>query len=173
MSRAATADEWSTACVLVGKWLALCGEAMPALFDGAIIQVNDTAIHVELAGSEDVVIECAGTVDIWSARTSSLDAARVLAGVLLAVQYALSANAIQLSGSKANAWQAAATALTAVWGEPHVARIIAPRRYKADSLVYLEHGDNARIVRDYFRTQLELSEELLPDRDFKDVAVSD
>lgn len=171
MSRAASEAEWTEASRLVGAWVSLGNAQQPELFDGAIIQIDDAALHIELAGSEDLIIERAGTVHIWSARTPSLDAVRVLAGVLLCVQYALTADAIQLSGSKAGAWQAAASGLTPIWGGEHVARIMFPRRHKADALVYIDAGQNGQIMRDYFRTNLELSEELLPDRDFKDTPV--
>jgi hypothetical protein len=173
MSRAATEDEWGTASLLVGRWLAACDAANRALFADAIIRLDDAALHVELAGSEDLIIERAGTVHIWSARASSLDAARVLAGVLLCVQYALTADVIQLSGSKDGAWQSAASGLTPVWGGEHLARTMLPRRHKADALVYVDAGRNGQILRDYFRTHLELSEELLPDRDFKDTPFAD
>ncbi len=168
MSRAATDDEWRKASLLAGTWLSRCAKEHGDLFADAIIRVNDDTLHVELAGSEDLVIERAGTVRIWSARTPSLHAAQVLAGVLLCVQYALTADAIQLSGSKAGAWQSAAGALTPVWGGEHVARVILPRRHKADALVYVDAGSNAQIMRDYFRTHLELSADALPDQDFKD-----
>lgn len=173
MSRAASEDEWTAASRLVGTWLSQCGAQYPALFAGAAIQVDDAVIHVELAGSEDLIIERAGTVHIWSARTPSVDAVRVLAGVLLCVQHALSADAIQLSGSKANAWQSAASALTPVWGGEHQAWVIFPRRHKADALVYVDAGHNGQIMREYFRTHLELTEELLPDCDFKDTPAAD
>lgn len=168
MSRAATDDEWRNASRLVSAWLSLSGKEHRDLFAGAIIRIDDNALHVELAGSEDLVMEREGTVRIWSARTASPDATRVLAGVLLCVQYALTADAIQLSGSKVGSWQAAAGALTSVWGGQHVARVIFPRRHKADALVYIDAGSNAQIMRDYFRTHLELSEDMLPDHDFKD-----
>jgi hypothetical protein len=168
MSRAATDDEWQKASLLANTWLSRCAKEHRDLFADAIIRVDENALHVELAGSEDLIIERAGTVDIWSARTASLEATRVLAGVLLCVQYALTADAIQLSGSKAGAWQSAAGALTSVWGGDHVARVIFPRRHKADALVYVDAGSNAQIMRDYFRTHLELSADVLPDHDFKD-----
>jgi len=173
MSRAASEEEWTEASRLVGAWLSQCDAQHPGLFEGAVIQVDGAAMHVELVGSEDLIIERAGTVHIWSARTPSVEAARVLAGVLLCVQYALTADAVQLSGSKANAWQAAASALTPVWEGEHQAWVIFPRRHKADALVYVDVGRNGQIMREYFRTHLELTEELLPDRDFKDAPAAD
>jgi hypothetical protein len=173
MSRAATEEEWGLASLLVGKWLSACDQQNRALFEGAIVRIDDAALHIELAGAEDLIIERAGTVHIWSAQTSSLEAVRVLAGVLLCVQYALTADVIQLSGSKAGAWQAAATGLTPIWGAEHLARIILPRRHKADALVYVDAGRNGHILREYFRTHLELGEDALPDRDFKDTPIAD
>jgi hypothetical protein len=60
-----------------------------------------------------------------------------------------------------------------VWGGEHLARTMLPRRHKADALVYVDAGRNGQILRDYFRTHLELSEELLPDHDFKDTPFAD
>jgi hypothetical protein len=153
--------------------LAACNEQNRTLFEGATVQIDDAALHVELVGSEDLIVERAGTVHIWSARTPAPDAARVLSGVLLCLQYALTAEAIQLSGSKIGTWQSAAAALTPVWNGEHQARSILPRRHKADALVYVHVGSNAQILRDYFRTHLELSATELPDGDFKDTVIAD
>jgi len=168
MSRAATAAEWSTATQLVRSWLQACTPAYPAHFIAADIRIADDALFVELTGAEDLIVERDGTTAIWSVRTTSRDAARILSGVLLCLQYACSAETFQLSGSKTSEWQGAATDLTPVWDGMHQARLMTPRRHKADSLVYVDHAENALLTRRYFRAHLELDEHALPDLDFKD-----
>lgn len=168
MSRVATPEEWDAATTLVRAWLDLCARHAPAWFEAADVRVSSEALIVELAGAEDLVVERAATTPIWSVRTPSPDAARVLAGVLLCLQFACGARTLQLSGSTSVAWQAAARALAPVWQGEYVARTLTPRRVKADTLVYVDHGENGRQLRDYVRAQLELDETTLPDRDFRD-----
>lgn len=168
MSRPATTNEWTRGTTLVAAWLEASAREYPRLFEAADIRVGPDALIVELAGAEDLVVERAATTPIWSARTPSREAVRVLSGVLLCLQFACGANTLQLSGSKAGEWQAAAHALAPIWDGEFSARVMAPRKVKADALVYVDHGENARLLRDYFREHLELDEAALPDRDFRD-----
>lgn len=173
MSRPVLEPEWTLATRLVGGWLEASASAHPALFAGATIRLDPDALLLELADAEDLIVERLGTTAIWSARTDSAEAAVVLSGVLLCLQFACGADVLQLSGSKAGRWQGATTALTPVWGAAMTARRISPRRHRADTLVYVDHGDNARFTREYFRMHLELDETQLPDRDFRDVPAAD
>lgn len=169
MSREATPAEWEVATTLLTAWLERCSALSPALFATADIRVGPESLLVELVGAEDLVVDRNAATTIWSARTTSPDAARVLAGVLLCLQYACGGDTFQLSGSKKGEWQSAATLLSPVWGGSYPARTMAPRRFKADTLVYVDHGENAARLRSYFRTHLELEETALPDRDFRDL----
>jgi hypothetical protein len=171
MSRPATPAEWEASSTLIAAWLEASAATCPALFAPATIVLGDESLTVELTGAEDLIVERLADTPIWSVRTSSTDAARVLAGVLLSLQFACTAEAFQLSGSKKNQWQQAASALTPYWGGEFQARLMAPRKHRADSLVYVDHARNAQHLRAYFRTQLELDDMLLPDRDFRDVLV--
>lgn len=173
MSRPVLEPEWTLATRLIGGWLEASAAAHPTVFTGATIRLDPDAVFLELRDAEDLIIERLGTTSIWSARTGSADAAQVLAGVLLCLQFACGADVMQLSGSNAGLWQAAARALTPVWGASLTARQLTPRRHRADTLVYVDHGENGRITRDYFRTHLGLDETQLPDRDFRDIVASD
>lgn len=169
MSRAASPTEWDAAMALVESWLAECRNAHPALFGDSDIAIDAESLAVDLAGSEDLIVERLATTPIWSVRTPSPEAAQVLSGVLLCLQFACTAETFQLSGSKKHRWHDAAVGLTGIWGGEFQARIMAPRKHRADSLVYVQRGENARLTRDYFRANLELDDAQLPDRDFRDV----
>lgn len=169
MSREATPAEWEVATTLLSAWLERSTALSPALFANADIRIGPESLLVDLVGAEDLVVDRNAATTIWSARTASPDAARVLAGVLLTLQFACGGDTFQLSGSKKGEWQRAATLLAPVWGGAYPARTMAPRRFKADTLVYVDHGENARLLREYFRTHLDLDEAALPDRDFRDL----
>jgi hypothetical protein len=173
MSRLATETEWTESIRLVTAWLAQEQANVPRRFEGAHIQVDENEIVAKFADSEDLRIERAGTTPIWSARAGSAASARLLAGVLLCVHYACGAECLQVSGDASAGWQSAARALSAVWGREQVVRVLVPATMKADRLFYLDRGDNARLLRDFFRAALEVDAVALPDDGFSDTLLDD
>jgi len=67
---------------------------------------------------------------------------------------------------KRGGWAAAARALTPVWGAVHELRTLTPTHITADTLIYVNAGQNAQHVRAYFRAALELDALALPDDAF-------
>ena len=173
MSRAATAAEWADGTQLAAAWLAQERAAVPRRFDGATVSITDDALLVQFADSEDLRVERDGTLSIWSAEAKTVASSRLLAGVLLCLQYTWSTSVFQLSSEKRGGWRAAATALAPLWGAPHTLRTMAPTHLKADTLIYVHAGTNAAQLRDYFRDALEQTLSTLPDSAFTDTLLED
>jgi hypothetical protein len=169
MSRPATDAEWAAATRLASAWLAQERALVPRRFDEARIEISESELVVQFADSEDLRVERAGTTPIWSARAKTVASSRLLAGVLLCLQYACSAEVLQLSSEKPGGWQAAARALTPVWEGDYEVRALVPMHIKADRLLYVASGSNASQLRDFFRAALEMEPHALPDEAFTDV----
>jgi hypothetical protein len=153
---------------LAAAWIAQEQAAVPRRFEGATVQITPDALVVQLADSEDLRVEREGTVPIWSAEAKTVASSRVLVGVLLCLQHACTAETLQLSSEKRGGWTGAAEALTTVWGAPRALHTLTPTHVKADTLIYVPSGSNARLLREYFRAALEMDEAALPDDAFTD-----
>lgn len=173
MGRPATPREWAIGSHLVKNWLDQERAAVPRRFENASIRLSDDDIVVQMPDSEDLIVERAGTTPIWSAEANTVASSRILAGVMLCMQYACSADAIQLSSEKPAGWQGAARALTPVWGGTHLVRTIAPASVKADRLFYVDHDSHAQQLRDFFRSALEMDSSVLPDDAFSDTLLEE
>ncbi len=173
MGRPATSREWAYGSHLVRTWLDQERALVPRRFENASIHLDDNEIVVQMPDSEDLIVERAGTTPIWSAEANTVASSRILAGVMLCMQYACSADAIQLSSEKPAGWQGAARALTPVWGGTHLVREIAPATVKTDRLLYVDREQHAQQLREYFRSALELDSSALPDDAFRDALLAD
>lgn len=169
MSRPVSADEWSAATRLVSAWLEQERARVPRRFEGAQVVCTDTELVVQFGDSEDLRVDIACSTPIWSARAKTVASSRLLAGVLLCLQHVWSAEVMQLSSDKPGGWQAAALALTPLWGGDHAVRSLVPTHIKADRLLYVASGRNAALSRDFFRAALEMNADALPDSAFTDV----
>ena len=168
MSGPVTLEEWTRATQRVAAWLAQEQAAVARRFDGATIEITDEVLVVQLADSEDLRVERGGTLPIWSARAKTVASSRLLAGVLLLLQHTGSAERLQLSSDKPGGWSAAAHALAPIWGAPLTVRAMTPASVKADTLLYVDDGRNAALLRAFFRAALELDDAALPDHAFRD-----
>jgi len=173
MGRPATPHEWAYGSHLVRRWLDQEHARVPHRFEKARMYRDDYEIVVQMADSEDLIVERAGTTPIWSAEAATVASSRILAGVMLCMQYACSADAIQLSSEQPAGWQGAAHALTPVWGGTHVVRTIAPVTVQTDRLLYVDRATHAQQLREFFRSALELDRQALPDHAFRDALLEE
>lgn len=171
MARALAPDEWRDALALVQTWLDQRRAFAPARFEGATCKLDAEALLIQFADSEDLRVERAGTISIWSARSRSMASHRLLAGVLLCLQRATSAAVFQLSGDR-EGWAPAAEALATAWGDSYRVVEVRPSRVKADPLLCVDAGGNRALLRSYFRAALDLDATALPDSAFSETLLA-
>lgn len=171
MSRALSAAEWGEVSALVQTWLDQRRAFAPARFEGARCQLGPDELVVQFADSEDLRVERAGGIAIWSARSRSMASHRLLAGVLLCLQRATSAAVFQLSGDR-EGWAPAAEALTTAWGGPYRVVEVRPSRIKADPLLCVDVDANRALLRAFFRDALAMDDATLPDTAFSETVLS-
>jgi hypothetical protein len=159
LSRALTDAEWAAATALVRAWW-----GAPA--SGEIAQFGNDELVLQCADSEDLRVEKAGAIAIWSARARSVRSAQRLAGVLLCLQVAWGAEVIQVSGNNAAAFSRAAAALTPVWGGTYAVIEMQPATVKADPLLFVDIGAHRAQMHAFYRAALERDADALPESAF-------